>query len=103
MFKFELQQESDMSKLTSIREELEKLKTEIMAKRSAPTETTAAARNVSKVVAGLEAKLERQIGELNKLVKSSLDDAEVTVAEHPVATVAGAMALGIVIGRLSAR
>jgi ElaB/YqjD/DUF883 family membrane-anchored ribosome-binding protein len=32
-----------------------------------------------------------------------LDEAEETVTEHPVATVAGALALGIVIGRITAR
>jgi ElaB/YqjD/DUF883 family membrane-anchored ribosome-binding protein len=46
---------------------------------------------------------ERQITELNRLVEAMLDEAEDSVAEHPVATVAGALALGIVIGRLTAR
>ena len=41
--------------------------------------------------------------ELNRLVHQMLEDAEETIAEHPVATVAGALALGIVIGRLTAR
>ncbi len=44
-----------------------------------------------------------QIAELNRLVHKMLEDAEETIAEHPVATVAGALALGIVIGRLTAR
>lgn len=44
-----------------------------------------------------------QIAELNRLVHQMLEDAEETIAEHPVATVAGALALGIVIGRLTAR
>jgi hypothetical protein len=44
-----------------------------------------------------------EIGELNRLVRKMLEDAEDTIAQHPVATVAGALALGIVIGRLTAR
>lgn len=47
--------------------------------------------------------LTEQLAELNRLVKDMLADAEETVAEHPVATVAGALALGILIGRLTAR
>ena len=42
------------------------------------------------------------IAELNRLVQDMLENAEETIAEHPVATVAGALALGIVIGRLTA-
>lgn len=47
--------------------------------------------------------LNDQITELNRLVHQMLEDAEETIAEHPVATVAGALALGIVIGRLTSR
>lgn len=46
--------------------------------------------------------LQDQIAELNRLVQDMLENAEETIAEHPVATVAGALALGIVIGRLTA-
>ena len=44
-----------------------------------------------------------QLAELNTLVRKMLDEAEETITEHPVATVAAALALGIVIGRLTAR
>lgn len=44
-----------------------------------------------------------QIAELNRLVQQMLENAEETIGEHPVATIAGALALGIVIGRLTAR
>ena len=44
-----------------------------------------------------------QLAELNRLVQQMLDEAEETITDHPVATVAGALALGIVIGRLTAR
>lgn len=47
--------------------------------------------------------LNDQIADLNRLVHQMLEDAEETIAEHPVATVAGALALGIVIGRLTSR
>lgn len=46
--------------------------------------------------------LQDQIAELNRLVQEMLENAEETITEHPVATVAGALALGIVIGRLTA-
>lgn len=46
--------------------------------------------------------LHEQIAELNRLVQDMLENAEETIAEHPVATVAGALALGILIGRLTA-
>ncbi len=45
--------------------------------------------------------VEDQIAELNRLVHQMLEDAEEAVAEHPVAAVAGALALGIIIGRLT--
>ena len=35
------------------------------------------------------------IAELNRLVKAMLDEAETAVGDHPVATVAGAMALAL--------
>ncbi len=47
--------------------------------------------------------LATQLAELNRLVQDMLADAEETVAEHPVAAIAGALALGILIGRLTAR
>lgn len=47
--------------------------------------------------------LEQQIRYLTRLAEEMLEEAEDTVANHPVASVAGALALGIVIGRLTAR
>lgn len=49
-----------------------------------------------------ESGMSEQMAELNRLVHEMLENAEETIAEHPVATVAGALALGIVIGRLTA-
>ena len=84
-----------MSRHQSLRQEIEELRAEIEALKS----RTAAAADAPPA----EAADEGQIAELNRLVRTMLDDAEETVADHPVATVAGALALGIVIGRLSAR
>ncbi|MCA3560706.1 MAG: hypothetical protein IOC82_06710 [Aestuariivirga sp.] len=51
---------------------------------------------------GAQGGSQEQIAELNRLVQDMLENAEETIAGHPVATVAGALALGIVIGRLTA-
>jgi ElaB/YqjD/DUF883 family membrane-anchored ribosome-binding protein len=84
----------------SLRAELEELKAELARlKQAQPSAAAPAAGEVAETGGGLGA----QIGELNGLVQQMLDEAEETVAEHPVATVAGALALGIVIGRLTAR
>lgn len=84
----------------SLRGELEELKAELARLRQAqPSAATTPAGEAPEPEGGLGA----QIGELNGLVQQMLDDAEEAVAEHPVATVAGALALGIVIGRLTAR
>ncbi len=42
-------------------------------------------------------------GELGELVQTMLDEAEESFTEHPVASISAALALGIVIGRLTAR
>jgi len=43
------------------------------------------------------------LGELGDLVQTMLDEAEESFTEHPVAFVSAALALGIVIGRLTAK
>jgi ElaB/YqjD/DUF883 family membrane-anchored ribosome-binding protein len=89
-----------MSSLKSLREELEELRADILSKRAKPGEPAIPEfHEAAKPLAALE----HQISELNRMVKTMLDDAETTVADHPAATVAGALALGIVIGRLTAR
>lgn len=75
----------------TLRDELEALKAELSHLREAAAERMETSGATS------------QIAELNRLVHQMLEDAEDTIAEHPVATVAGALALGIVIGRLTAR
>ncbi|AKI00352.1 hypothetical protein IMCC20628_01636 [Hoeflea sp. IMCC20628] len=43
------------------------------------------------------------LGELGDLVQTMIDEAEESFTEHPVASVSAALALGIVIGRLTAK
>lgn len=92
-----------MTSLKSLRAELEELRADIMSKLPKPGSQTAPEFLEGVSAVKPLAALENQIGELNKMVKKMLDDAETTVGEHPAATVAGALALGIVIGRLTAR
>jgi hypothetical protein len=75
------------------------LKSEVESMKSA----VAAAEQPAKAPPIAGSDLETRLGELSGLVRDMLDDAEESVANHPVATVAGALALGIVIGRLTAR
>ena len=91
-----------MVTLKKLREELDELKKEIMEKRAAPEEAAASGAAAAKAGPSLHEAMEHQISELNRMVKAMLDDAETTVSDHPVATVAGALALGIAIGRLTA-
>jgi len=84
-----------MARAMGLRAEIDALKAEIEAMRGSARKAEASGPP--------SAGLEHQLGELNRLVTAMLDEAETTVAEHPVATVAGALALGIVIGRLTAR
>lgn len=46
--------------------------------------------------------LDSQVGEIDRLVRSLLAESGDAVGEHPLASVAGALALGILIGRLTA-
>lgn len=91
-----------MTSLKSLREELDQLKAEILLKRARLDDLSAEA---AKSASGsrLHDALEPQLKELNYLTKTMMDEAETTVSDHPVATVAGALALGIIIGRLTAR
>ena len=43
------------------------------------------------------------LSELGDLVQTMIDEAEESFTEHPVASVSAALALGIVIGRLTAK
>lgn len=85
-----------MVTLKKLREELDSLKNEILESGVVPEEAKAAG-------ASVHAAVDQQISELNRMVRTMLDEAETTVSDHPVATVAGALALGIAIGRLTSR
>jgi ElaB/YqjD/DUF883 family membrane-anchored ribosome-binding protein len=91
-----------MARHQTIRAELDQLRAELAALRKAkapPPETEPEAGQSTEAPLSLE----QQIRHLTKLADEMLSDAEDTVVEHPVASVAGALALGIVIGRLIAR
>ncbi len=77
----------------TLRTELDEIRTELAKLRAAQNPPGGEA---------AQGGLNEQIADLNRLVQDMLENAEETIAEHPVATVAGALALGIVIGRLTA-
>lgn len=90
-----------MTSRTSLRHDLDELRTEFETWRKGNMPSTSRPQDATAPVEPTG--LEHQIAELNRLVQMMLDEAEETVTEHPVATVAGALALGIVIGRITAR
>jgi ElaB/YqjD/DUF883 family membrane-anchored ribosome-binding protein len=92
-----------MARLAGVYRELERLKAEIEALGHEPSIREPEAGTDKAAAAKRDHGIEQQIAELNGLVKDMLAEAETTMAAHPVATVAGALALGIVIGRLTAR
>jgi len=78
----------------SLRTELDEIKAELSRLREAAKPSAGEAETGGMI--------HDQIAELNRLVHEMLENAEETITEHPVATVAGALALGIIIGRLTA-
>lgn len=85
----------------SIRRELDALRAEVEALRAARKPAAAAPEQAEEPTA--PEGLEEQLRHLLKQAEDMLADAEETVAGHPVASIAAALALGIVIGRLTAR
>ena len=85
----------------SLRQELDELHAEFESWRKGSAQVVS--RPPDEAASAEPTGLEHQIAELNRLVQMMLDEAEETVTEHPVATVAGALALGIAIGRITAR
>jgi len=90
-----------MARHPSIRAELDQLRAELEALRKAKQAPPPEAEELP--ASDEPQSLEQQIRHLTKLAEEMLDEAEDTVVNHPVASVAGALALGIVIGRLTAR
>lgn len=89
-----------MSSRKTLRDELDELKAELVRLRGEGAKPGPSAAAEDPPPSG---PFGEQIAELNRLVHQMLEDAEDTITGHPVATVAGALALGIVIGRLTAR
>lgn len=83
-----------MALATTLRAELDEIRAELARLR----EARKAPEGTGDAPAG---GLHAEMAELNRLVHDMLENAEETIAEHPVATVAGALALGILIGRLT--
>lgn len=83
-----------------LQQDFEALKAELAALREPAAE---AVHEAAAAADGLLGPLERDARDLADLVKQMIEDAEHTVKDHPGATIAGAIALGIVIGRLTAR
>lgn len=82
----------------TLKAELDALRAELARLRG-----TEAGHEPDATAEGLGTEIGKEIAELNGLVHRMLEEAEESIARHPVATVAGALALGIVIGRLTAR
>ena len=83
----------------TLRAEIDEIRAELSRLREARTPPPAGSEGAA---ATGDSPLGEHMEELNRLVHEMLENAEETIAEHPVATVAGALALGIVIGRLTA-
>lgn len=92
-----------MAQRSSLRQELEELRAEFEAFRQSKAVAEKAEPRHEPPPHPSATLLERQIAELDRLVHEMLDDAEETVSEHPISAIAGALALGIVIGWLAAR
>jgi ElaB/YqjD/DUF883 family membrane-anchored ribosome-binding protein len=93
-----------MAAAQSLRRELDELRREFESWRSREGAPPAGKSAEPSAETGKEpAGVEGQIAELNRMVHALFDEAEESVSQHPVATVAGALALGIVIGRLTAK
>ena len=86
--------------LAALREELQALRRERPApagNRDAAAADTAARPAAD---AGEAWQIPEQLGDFMKLVKEFTEEAEHNVAQHPAASVIGALLIGIVIGRM---
>jgi ElaB/YqjD/DUF883 family membrane-anchored ribosome-binding protein len=87
-----------------LRREIEALKAELaQVKGAGKTAASAAEALIEEQAPGVLDHLGREAKDLADLVTQMIEDAEHTVKEHPGATIAGAIAIGIIIGRLTAR
>jgi len=93
-------------KQPSLREEIAGLRAEIEQLRDRPVQETPAGAAPSEADGQDHDRADdvhTLLGELGDLVQTMLDEAEESFTEHPVASVSAALALGIVIGRLTAK
>jgi len=91
-----MKQPSLREEIAALRAEVEQLHRNSAAQEPAPDPAAQQSGDQPENVQNL-------LGELGDLVQTMLDDAEESVADHPVASVSAALALGIVIGRLTAK
>ncbi|HRX35774.1 MAG TPA: hypothetical protein P5337_05200 [Aestuariivirga sp.] len=96
-----------MTSSRSIRSELDQLRAEVEALRKnqkrAPKPAPEPTAEEEAEDSGGDKSFDQQVRHLVRQAEDMLNDAEETVATHPVASIAAALALGIVIGRLTAR
>lgn len=87
----------------SLREEIAGLRAEVeqLRRNAAPQGVNPAPQNAQS--GDQSADLPGLFSELGELVQSMLDEAEESFTDHPVASISAALALGIVIGRLTAK
>ncbi|MGJ8570800.1 MAG: hypothetical protein ACSHXI_08875 [Hoeflea sp.] len=92
-------------KQPNLREEIAGLRAEIEQLRDSKSSTSAEAAKPEGDDQSHDqpANVSKLLGELGDLVQTLIDEAEESFTEHPVASVSVALALGIVIGRLTAR
>lgn len=90
-------------KQPSLREEIAALRAEVEQLHRTSAAADAPPDPASRQTGEQPEDVQTLLGELGDLVQTMLDEAEESVAEHPVASVSAALALGIVIGRLTAK
>jgi ElaB/YqjD/DUF883 family membrane-anchored ribosome-binding protein len=93
-----------MAAAQNLRKELDELRREFESLRDRGVDQLSGKAKEAVAAATKELEgFEGQIAELNRMVHALFEEAEESVSQHPVATIAGALALGIVIGRLTAK
>jgi len=95
-----MKQPSLRQEIAGLRAEIEQLRD---SRNSSGTSADAAEPGPDKPAEAPPDEIHTLLGELGDLVQTMLDEAEESVTEHPVASVSAALALGIVIGRLTAK
>ena len=90
-------------KQPSLREEIASLRAEVEQLQRGNNKPDAAAGTEHLQSHDQPDDVPKLLGELGDLVQTMLDEAEESFTEHPVASVSAALALGIVIGRLTAK